>query len=114
MDKPVRVQGIDVEIQLVFKSEYLNLLLPHFERIGLPSSITDEMIDAYIKSGETVTYDRWILEYGQRVLNPLMNAKLKRPESHPTFNGMLLYVLKDIIDNNPIMSHFKISKIQLK
>jgi len=114
MNKPARVEGIDIEVQLIFNSTYLNLLIPHFEKIGLPSSTVDDMINAYIKSGELVSYDRWILEYGQRVLNPLMNSKLGRPANHPTFNAMLLYSLKDIIDASPIIAHFKNAKKQLK
>ncbi len=107
MDKPIRVEGIDIEIQLVFQKEHIELVLPHFQRVGLPSNVLDEMIDAYIKSGETVPYERWFLEYGQRVINPLMNQKLGRPNDHPTFNNLLKHALKEVIENNDLLKQFK-------
>lgn len=113
MDKPSRVENINIEVQLVFNAEHLKLLLPHFEKIGLPTSTVDEMINAYIATGEKVSYDRWILEYGQKVLNPLMNLTLGRSKDHPTFNAMLLYTLKDIVDSSPIITHFRNSKGKL-
>lgn len=105
--KPIRIPGIDVSIQLVFRSEHLQLLLPYFEKAGIPPSFVDEMINAYVASGEEVTYERWILEYGQFTLNPIMNKKLGRSADHQTFNAMLLYVLKDIIDADPMLALLK-------
>lgn len=107
MSKPIRVEGIDFEIQIIFRSEHVELLRPHFERVGLPSNTVNEMIDAYIASGEKVTYERWVLEYGQTVLNPRMNAKLGRPLDHPTYNKMLLFALKDELSSNPILKQLK-------
>jgi hypothetical protein len=107
MDKPIRVEGIDIEIQLVFKKEHIELVLPHFQRVGLPSSLLDELIDAYIKSGEIVPYERWFLEYGQQVINPLMNQKLGRAKENPTFNNLLKHALKDVVENNSLLKQFK-------
>lgn len=107
MDKPIRVEGIDIEIQLVFRKENIELVLPHFQRVGLPEKVLDEMIDAYIKSGETVSYERWFLEYGQRIINPLMNQKLGRAQDHPTFNNLLRHALKDILKVDPILKQFR-------
>lgn len=101
VDKPIRVPGIDVDVQIVFVREHLSLLLPHIDKTGVPRAAIDEMINAYIASGEVVAYERWILEYGQRVLNPLMNQKLGRPADHPTFNNLLKYALKDEIEKHP-------------
>lgn len=101
VDKPIRVPGIDVDVQIVFAREHLSLLLPHIDKTGVPRAAIDEMINAYIASGEVVAYERWILEYGQRVLNPLMNQKLGRPADHPTFNNLLKYALKDEIEKHP-------------
>ena len=106
MDKPIRIKDIDVNIQIVFLQEHISLVVPQFEKIGLPPSTMDDLINSYIKSGELVTYERWFLEYGQRVLNPLMNQKLGRAIDHPTFNSLLKYVLKDIMDESPILKHF--------
>jgi hypothetical protein len=110
MDKPIRVPGIDVEIQLVFQPEHLNLLLPHFDKVGVTQAHLDDMINAYIASGEHMPYARWILEYGQSILNPFMNQYLKRPPANPTFNRMLLFALKDVIEAHPLISHFRKSK----
>ena len=112
MSKPIRVQGIDVNVQLVFLPEHVELLRPQLEKAGLATNTMDEMIDAYVASGEKVPYERFVLEYGQAVLNPLMNKKLNRPADHPTFNKMLLFVLKDIIESNPIVLEFR--KFKLK
>lgn len=101
VDKPIRVPGIDVDVQIVFAREHLTLLLPHIDKTGIPRSVIDEMINAYIASGEVVAYERWILEYGQRVLNPMMNQKLGRPADHPTFNNLLKYALKEEIEKHP-------------
>lgn len=107
MDKPIRVEGIDIEIQLVFRKEHIELLLPHFQRVGLPSTVLDDMIDAYIKSGETVSYERWFLEYGQQVINPLMNQKLGRAKDHPTFNNLLKHALKEILESDGMLKQFR-------
>ncbi len=107
MDKPIRVEGIDIDIQLVFRKEHIELVLPHFERVGLSPIAMDEMINAYVKSGETVSYERWFLEYGQRVINPLMNQKLGRAKEHPTFNNLLRHALKEILKTNMILKQFK-------
>jgi hypothetical protein len=107
MDKPIRVEGIDVDIQLVFRKEHIELVLPHFQRVGLPSTELDEMINAYIRSGEMVSYERWFLEYGQQVINPLMNQKLGRAKEHPTFNNLLKHALKEILENNLLLKQFK-------
>ncbi len=107
MDKPIRVEGIDVEIQLVFRKEHIELVLPHFQRVGLSPTMMDEMINAYIKSGETVSYERWFLEYGQQVINPLMNQKLGRAKDHPTFNNLLKHALKEVIESDSILKQFK-------
>ena len=112
MDKPIRVEGIDIEIQLVFRKEHIELVLPHFQRVGLPSTVLDDMIDAYIKSGEIVSYERWFLEYGQRVINPLMNQKLGRAKDHPTFNNLLKHALKEVLETDSILNQFKNFKKQ--
>lgn len=108
MDKPIRVVGIDIDIQLVFKKEHIELVLPQFQRVGISSAILDEMINAYIKSGEIVSYERWFLEYGQQVINPIMNQKLGRVKDHPTFNNLLKHALKEVLANNPILKQFKV------
>lgn len=107
MDKPIRVEGIDVAIQLVFRKEHIELLLPHFQRVGLPATLMDDVIDAYIKSGETVSYERWFLEYGQRIINPMMNQKLGRAKDHPTFNNLLKHALKEIIETDSLLNQFR-------
>jgi hypothetical protein len=107
MNKPIRVEGIDIDIQLIFQQEHIELVLPHFQRVGLPSNVMDEMINAYIKSGETVSYERWFLEYGQKVINPLMNQKLGRSKDHPTFNNLLKHALKEILESNTLLKQFK-------
>jgi len=107
MDKPIRVEGIDIEIQLVFRREHIELVLPHFQRVGLPHTVLDDMINSYIKSGETVSYERWFLEYGQQVINPMMNQKLGRAKDHPTFNNLLKHALKEILESNSILKQFK-------
>jgi hypothetical protein len=107
MDKPIRVEGIDIDIQLVFRKEYIELVLPHFQRVGLSATVVDEMINTYIKSGETVSYERWFLEYGQRIINPLMNQKLGRVKDHPTFNNLLKHALKEVLESNVLLKQFK-------
>jgi hypothetical protein len=107
MDKPIGVEGIDVNVQIVFRPEHIPLVLEQFQKIGLPASILDDIINSHIKSGELVSYERWFLEYGQSIINPQMNQKLGRAQEHPTFNSLLKYVLKDVIDNSPILEHFK-------
>jgi len=101
MSKPIRVEGIDVDIQIVFTREHLERILPHYDKTGLPRAVIDDMINAYIASGELVPYERWILEYGQRVINPMMNKQLGRAADHPTFNNLLRFALKDEIDRHP-------------
>ena len=90
----IRIEGIDVAIQIIFKREHIPLLVPHFQTVGIDMKILDEVIDAYIASGENVSYERWFLEYGQNVINSMMNQRLKRDKDHPTFNNMLRYALK--------------------
>jgi hypothetical protein len=107
MEKPIRVEGIDVEIQIVFRAHHLEQVLPHYHKVGLPAHVLNDMIDAYIASGEQVPYERWILEYGQKVINPLMNKKLGRPVDHPTFNNLLKFALKEVIENDSILKQFK-------
>ena len=107
MDKPIRVEGIDIEIQLVFRKEHIELVLPQFQRVGISSAILDEMINAYIKSWEIVSYERWFLEYGQQVINPLMNQKLGRDKNHPTFNKLLKHALKEVIETDSVLRQFK-------
>jgi hypothetical protein len=105
-----RVSGIDFDIQLVFSAEHLSLLLPHLAKTGLALEVVDKMIDSYIASGEVETFERWILEYGQSHLNPLINNKLKRKIDHPTFNNLLRFALKDQIDQHPTIIHLRKSK----
>ncbi|HZX74280.1 MAG TPA: hypothetical protein VFE57_07665 [Cyclobacteriaceae bacterium] len=102
-DKIGRIEGIDFQIQIIFKSEYIKLLIPHFEKVGLDLNILDELINEYIKSGERVTYEYWFLEYGQRVINPTMNTKLKRDINHPTFNNLLRHALKEQLLSDPTL-----------
>gem|GEM_PF-3226454 len=102
-DKIGRIDGIDAEVQIIFKEEYISKLLPHFATVGLPIGILDELINAYIASGEKVTYSWWFLDYGQRVINPMMNEKLKRAKDHPTFNNLLKHALKEPLENDPIL-----------
>ena len=98
---PIRVTGIDIEVQIVFRSEHIPLILPQFDKVGISPAIMDELINAYIASGEQVPYERWFLEYGQNKINPLMNQKLKRAANHPTFNNLLKFALKEVIDQHP-------------
>ena len=100
---PIRVKGIDIEVQIVFRPEHIEIILPHYEKIGMPVAVMDEMIDAYIASGEKVDYGRWFLEYGQSKINALINQKLGRAIDHPTFNNLLKFALKDIIEVDPII-----------
>lgn len=102
-----RVIGIDVEVQIVFQAKHLNLLTPLFKRAGINSETVNEMIDEYISAGEPVAFERWVLEYGQSKLNPMMNAFLKRESSHPTFNNLLKVALKDEIENSPTLRKLK-------
>ena len=102
-----RVPGIDIDIQIAFRHEYLNLILPHLKDLGFTSILFDEMIDAYIASGEKVSYERWIMEYGQAVINPLLNERLKRKPEHPTFNNLLRYALKEHIENDQVIMELK-------
>jgi hypothetical protein len=106
-DKISRIEGIDFQIQIIFKSEYIKLLIPHFERVGLDLHVVDELINAYIASGEKVTYEFWFLEYGQRVINPMLNKKLNRDVHHPTFNNLLKHALKDELSADPILLAFR-------
>lgn len=97
----VRVDGIDVEIQIVFRTKHLNLLTPFFELAKVPQDEINKMIDEYTAAGETVSFERWVLEYGQSKLNPLMNTNLGRATEHPTFNNLLKAALKDQIEHDP-------------
>ncbi len=103
MSKPIRVEGIDIEVQIVFTPAHLDLIWPYYDKTGLSRGIIDDMINEYIASGERVPYERWFLEYGQRVINPLMNKKLGRPLDHPTFNNLLKFALKKEIEINPVI-----------
>jgi len=109
-----RITGIDIKIQISFKSEYLKLILPQLEKVGIARSMIDEMISAYIESGEKQTYEWWILEYGQKIFNPVINKKLCRPINHPTLNNLLLYVLKSEIESNTTVSQLRKYKDKLK
>jgi hypothetical protein len=106
----IRVEGIDVEIQIVFRAEYIQSIVPHLRRIGVTDSTLDDLIENYIKSGELVSYERWFLEYGQKNLNPLMNKLLNRPSGHPTFNNLLKFSLKDQMENDPILVQLRKAK----
>jgi hypothetical protein len=106
MDKPIRVEGIDVNIQLVFRPEHIPLVTAQFDKVGLNPSLMGDLIDSYVKSGELVSYERWFLEYGQRVINPLLNIKLNRAMNHPTFNNLLKHALKEVIEESPILKYF--------
>lgn len=106
----IRVEGIDVEIQIVFRAEHIQLIVPHLKRIGLPDSALNDIIENYTKSGELVSYERWFLEYGQKNLNPLMNKLLNRASDHPTFNSLLKFSLKDQIENDSILIHLRKAK----
>ncbi len=99
----VRIKGIDVNIQLVFRAEHIPLLTPLFQRAGLPESTMNDLIDAYIESGEVVSYERFFLEYGQEVLNPILNQLLMRAPNHPTFNNLLTHGLKEILATSPVL-----------
>lgn len=109
-----RIEGIDIEIQIAFKSEYLKLLLPHLEKVGISNSVIDKMISDHIESGEKETFEWWILDYGQKILNPIVNKKLSRSQGHPTFNNMLHYVLKNEIENNTTVAQLRKYKNKLK
>lgn len=106
----IRVPGIDVNIQLIFRKEHIQLVLPHFKTIGLADTILNQIIDAHIASGEQVSFERFFLEYGQGVLNPAINEKLKRPKDHPTFNNLLKYVLAEELENSLLLKSFKRSE----
>lgn len=107
MDKLIRIKGIDIEIQIIFKSTHINKLLEHLVKAGLPTSVINQSIDLYIATGEKVPYEKWFLYHGQTVLNPIINRNLNRESNHPTFNNMLKHVLKDELTNHPILKSFK-------
>ena len=102
-----RIAGIDVDIQIAFKAEYIPLVLPHFAKAKVNPSIIDDIINAYIASGEQVSYERFFLEYCQKVINPMMNKNLNRASDHPTLNNLLRYALKEQIENDPILAALK-------
>jgi hypothetical protein len=77
-----RLNGVNIEIQIAFQSHHLPLLIPFLEKAGIGSKEINDMIEAYIASGEKLVYERWILEYGQNVWNPIMNEKLGRSIDH--------------------------------
>jgi hypothetical protein len=106
----ISVDGIDINIQILFKAEYLRLLIPQFKRAGIIDTDIDEMIDAFIRSGELVSFSKWILTYGQAVLNPIMNKNLNRPPNHPTFNNLLKFALKEFLEIDTTISHLNNSK----
>lgn len=108
-----RVPGIDYDIQLVFRAEHLNILVPHLAKTGLAPDVVNKMIDSYIASGEIQTFERWILEYGQFHLNPLMNNNLKRKIDHPTFNNLLRFALNEQIAQHPTIIHLRKSREQV-
>jgi hypothetical protein len=53
------------------------------------------MIDEYTAADGSVSFERWVLEYDQSKLNPLMNRNLGRETTHPTLNKLLKAALKD-------------------
>jgi hypothetical protein len=103
----IRIKGIDVNIQLVFQAEHIKLITPLFQKAGLPKTVSDDIIDFYIKSGEVVSYERFFLEYGQEVLNPILNQLLVRHPDHPTFNNILKHGLKEVLENSELLKAFK-------
>lgn len=96
-----RLEGIDVEVQIVFRADHLRLLMPYFKQAGIQPSDIDKIIDEHISTGEIVPFERWFLECGQNRLNPSMNRFLKREPSHPTFNKLLKVALKEQIERDP-------------
>ncbi len=103
----IRVPGIDIDIQIVFRARHLPLLAPFFKRAGVTADAINRMIDEHISSGEVMPFERWVLEYGQSKLNPLMNAYLKRDSKHKTFNSLLKVALKEHLENDPVLRQLK-------
>ena len=98
-----RIAGIDVDIQIAFKAAYIPLVLSHFEKAKVNPTIIDDIINAYIASGEHVSYERFFLEYCQQFINPVMNKNLGRASDHPTMNNLLRFALKEQIENDPML-----------
>ncbi|MBI3218543.1 MAG: hypothetical protein HYZ44_03450 [Bacteroidetes bacterium] len=105
-----RIDGIDIEIQIAFKSAHLPLLIPYFEKAGIHSQKVNSIIDEYILTGEHVVFERWFLDSCQKRLNPEMNSYLKRDVNYPTFNRLLKVALKERIEQDPTVLHLRKSK----
>ena len=108
-----RVDGVDIDIQIVFRGIHLKLLMPYFKQAGLSSDVINASIDEYISTGEIVPFEKWFLQTGQRKLNPLMNKFLKRDPAHPTFNNILRVALKSEIESNETILNLKKFKAKL-
>lgn len=53
-----RLNGVNIEIQIAFQSHHLPLLIPFLEKAGIGSKEINDMIEAYIASGEKLVYER--------------------------------------------------------
>ena len=109
-----RVDGVDIDIQIVFRANHLRLLLPYFKQAGLSSAEINTTIDEYILTGETVPFEKWFLQTGQSKLNPIMNKFLKRNPTHPTFNNLVRVALKREIELNETILSLKKFREKLK
>lgn len=102
-----KIEGIDVEIQIVFKATHLPILTPYFIKAGISQLKINAIIDEYIQSGETIVFERWFLNTCQKKLNPEMNKFLGREVNYPTFNRMLRFALHPIIEQDAIVFHLR-------
>ncbi|MBI3218573.1 MAG: hypothetical protein HYZ44_03605 [Bacteroidetes bacterium] len=109
-----KIEGIDVEIQIVFKASHLPILTPYFLRAGVSQSKIDSIIDEYIESGENLVFERWFLDTCQKKINPEMNKFLGREINHPTFNRLLNVALRAIIEKDTIVVHLRKSRRNLQ
>jgi len=95
------IEGYSKEVNYVLSVPRIGLnILPNIKRV-LGESKTQELIQSFWKEHDKgfskYSADREFLIYGLKVINPLLNEKLKRPIDHPTFPALCEYALKDVI-----------------
>lgn len=89
---------IPFEIKAVLTMPMIGVsIYPQFRRLGFDTiKLHKEFITDFKASGER-DETAYFLDYGLRVLNPMLNQRLNRPIDHPTFIKLVEYSIQDEI-----------------
>lgn len=98
----ISVPGISREVQFVFTTARLHYIYDDLLKIITKQELSAFMKRCWEEERQLLCQckgSNFFLFYAQRVLNPVLNRRLNRPQDHPTLNNLISYSLRQAIAN---------------